>query len=57
MELAEKYYVGIESQFASNQNRRDVSIAKTANTNISGLWVKNADLPAQYGNYDVAHSS
>jgi uncharacterized protein YjbI with pentapeptide repeats len=53
MELAEKYYVGIESQFASNQNRRGVSIAKTANTNISGLWVKNADLPAQYGNYDV----
>jgi hypothetical protein len=30
MELAEKYNVGI---------------AKTANTNISGLWVKNADLP------------
>lgn len=49
MAQAEDFITAIQAQLASGENRRGSSIAKTANANISGLWIKNADAPAVYG--------
>jgi uncharacterized protein YjbI with pentapeptide repeats len=49
MQYAEEFITGIKAQLASGENQRGSSIAKTANANISGLWIKKADANAVYG--------
>jgi uncharacterized protein YjbI with pentapeptide repeats len=49
--MVSRFETANKSQYASNENRRGSGISKTSNVNVSGLWIKNFDLPAQYGEY------